>query len=864
MAPEGISPDGYPEPRDTDQLLGDVELRGDNESTIAVNPLDPSNLACSSMFQLRVSTNGGRSFTSPEYAQVPITHSWGGDPVVSFDADGRLYWTYLAWHLGAQAYDIFLAECDPKSGGFLPGFPVNVTAQVGMPAGTAFDADKQWLAIDTWPESPFLGSLYLVWTNFSSSGSTRTFMSHSTDHGVTWSAPTLVGGASSFNWATHVTVAPDGDVYCGWFELTPRNISLQRSTDRGVTWVPTTRPFGTSGAYPGFNVVGSGDNIPGTRFWTQGACQPWILCDPLNPSTVHVVVNDDPDATGSGEPPDVYIATSVDDGRTWTQPRRVDSGPSGTLQTMPTASIDRESGAIVVVWYDNRRGLLNEDGNYLLDTQATFSLDGGLTFVPDFRINDDPFDPDRGAPCRWNCGRTLWGVWTDGPNYAIACGSTGTLYIWDGWQWGAVSTGTSETLYGVWATSTGEIWAVGDHGRILRFDGHSWQTQSSGVNDPLLAIAGRSAEDIYAAGFSGILHWDGASWNDDAAWITGLTDVTVLPDGTAWAVGIQSTVFHHDGDEWVERIGPPRLDTLTRVWASSERDVWVSGYDQYLYHWDGIEWTEHTVGESIRGIWGTSATNVYFAGRQFVARWNGTGFEVRAASATQPRQMFGSSAENVFIVGSNGRASRFDGRHWNDVPTPGVSNNATLRIGEYNGVASGIGAVAIWTGSRFGGDGNALAQQGIFDAFELGTSASEATGLAKAATTAEDAALRAGANATSLSSANPDAGQVVDPSADPIVHAASVALLELEGPNPFRWVTRVTYLLPAGERVQAAIYASDGRIVKSLAGRVSTGERETLVWDGRGSDGRTVPAGVYFLRVRGDGRASERKLTLVK
>jgi hypothetical protein len=38
------------------------------------------------------------------------------------------------------------------------------------------------------------------------------------------------------------------------------------------------------------------------------------------------------------------------------------------------------------------------DGNFLLDVVLTSSGDGGLTFGPEFSINDDPFDPDLGAP----------------------------------------------------------------------------------------------------------------------------------------------------------------------------------------------------------------------------------------------------------------------------------------------------------------------------------------------------------------------------------------------------------------------------------------------------------------------------------
>jgi len=100
---------------------------------------------------------------------------------------------------------------------------------------------------------------------------------------------------------------------------------------------------------------------------------------------------------------DVYIVASTDHGFTWTSPTRIDSGPGTTFQVMPTATIDPQSSAIVVHYYDNRSGATNGDGNFVLDVFATVSLDGGATFGQDFRISDMSFDPDAGARCRRFC-----------------------------------------------------------------------------------------------------------------------------------------------------------------------------------------------------------------------------------------------------------------------------------------------------------------------------------------------------------------------------------------------------------------------------------------------------------------------------
>jgi hypothetical protein len=75
-------------------------------------------------------------------------------------------------------------------------------------------------------------------------------------------------------------------------------------------------------------------------------------------------------------------------------------------------------------------------------------------------------------------------------------------------------------------------------------------------------------------------------------------------------------------------------------------------------------------------------------------------------------------------------------------------------------------------------------------------------------------------------------------------------------PNPFRNNVAIVYGVD-GEafgggpiRISIDAYDAAGRLVRSLADDVvAPGSRE-LNWDGRGRDGRKLPAGVYFLRMR--------------
>jgi hypothetical protein len=92
------------------------------------------------------------------------------------------------------------------------------------------------------------------------------------------------------------------------------------------------------------------------------------------------------------------------------------------------------------------------------------------------------------------------------------------------------------------------------------------------------------------------------------------------------------------------------------------------------------------------------------------------------------------------------------------------------------------------------------------------------------------------------------------------------ARLEPVRPNPFNPSTAIVFAVPGqGARpVSIAIYDAAGRLVRSLLdGPVGAGEH-SLPWDGRGSSGRGLGTGVYFLRVAIGNEVFTEKLVLLK
>lgn len=73
-------------------------------------------------------------------------------------------------------------------------------------------------------------------------------------------------------------------------------------------------------------------------------------------------------------------------------------------------------------------------------------------------------------------------------------------------------------------------------------------------------------------------------------------------------------------------------------------------------------------------------------------------------------------------------------------------------------------------------------------------------------------------------------------------------------PNPFTASTRISLDLSQASRVGAEIFDAQGRSVRALPDRALASGRWTLDWDGRDEGGVASPAGVYFYRLRVEGR----------
>ena len=368
------------------------------ETAIAIDPTNPDHIVGSALVTIGdprvrrvnnftyVSWDAGKSWVSVVMPN-PANKVQGDDAVV-IDHQGRLYRTYMGFRHLRNPKGVF-----PRNGLFLRAsddggltYGDEVVLIEHLNSIVPFE-DKPYPGIDLSPDSPFRGNLYVAWTRFTRYGSASPddssfiYIVKSSDGGRTFSRPARIpaGGGDALDGDGTVEGAvpaagPDGTVYMTWSG--PRGIEFTRSRDGGASWERARTILEQPGGWD-IKIEGllRANGMPVTAA---------DISDGPHRGTVYVNWADERNGDS-----DIFLASSVDDGVTWSEPLRVNQDPvgNGRGQFFTWMSVDPVDGSVNIVYYDRREG----DGSGV-HVYLARSTDGGRSFA-EYRISEQPFVP---------------------------------------------------------------------------------------------------------------------------------------------------------------------------------------------------------------------------------------------------------------------------------------------------------------------------------------------------------------------------------------------------------------------------------------------------------------------------------------
>ncbi len=380
------------------------------EPSVASNPMNPLQLVAGFADALDDpvvfdftpgiprSIDGGRTWSAPIGGAIvpdPPGFQWGSRTLATHLAAGD---SAVAWGIGDTVYFSTLGFHDNRSP------PNNNCASGGLYVYQSDDGgnswtlpangpaisntqnvfrDKEYIAADANPESPFAGNLYMVWDDDVYSGCPQDFgvnflrrdisFSVSSDGGATWSEPMVL--ATGCLVTPVPAVAANGDLFVAWYDCNQGiRQMVSKSIDGGLSFGPAA-PAASNLTPPPNPLIGSAFRV--------NAALPAIATDPTNANHVYVTWSSD---NGSSQT-DVFVSRSLDGGITWSAtPVRVNDDSPGNPrdQFFPWIAVSAES-IVCVMWGDDRLDLVNPGGK-LYDIFMAESIDQRGSFGPNIRV----------------------------------------------------------------------------------------------------------------------------------------------------------------------------------------------------------------------------------------------------------------------------------------------------------------------------------------------------------------------------------------------------------------------------------------------------------------------------------------------
>jgi hypothetical protein len=315
------------------------------------------------------STNAGVTFSNLNLRPFCAGHGTNfGDPNVVYNRRlGNFYDVDLASGCGGQGLGVWTSSD-------------GITWAVGVCAHTGTSDDRNSMAVDNNPASPFYGRMYISYNNFATANADLQVVY--SDNGTTWIGPVTAHTGTPFMRDVQITAASDGDVFLAGMDeggggFNPRTNHMFRSTNGGVSYTDIVM---------GAAVPAAGVGTCGGYFATMFAVNPfWRHMGWGNPgagpsNVVHYVFAQH----GAGaDVADIMYTRSIDNGTTWSAPVKIDGDTTTRKNWQPSLSISPSRGDFLITWYDQRA---TTGDNYQIWGRR--STNNGASFGAPFMVSD--------------------------------------------------------------------------------------------------------------------------------------------------------------------------------------------------------------------------------------------------------------------------------------------------------------------------------------------------------------------------------------------------------------------------------------------------------------------------------------------
>lgn len=252
-----------------------------------------------------------------------------------------------------------------------------------------------------------------------------------------------------------------------------------------------------------------------------------------------------------------------------------------------------------------------------------------------------------------------------------------------------------------------------------------WTLVAEHETAALMSISGTSANDVWAVGADPgtggtILHYDGSAWspvvagqNYDLWW------VHAFAGGPVYAVGAGATILKGDTSGFTRQKGADVLANLTiyGIWGDSPTNLYaVGGYAGrwgFIWHSDGTTWTNVELPDDLPltdagelpgffKVWGTSANDVWVVGTHgTVLHYDGSTWSVVPSGTDELLFTVHGNNNTVVMVGNNVVLSG-DANGLNDITPTGAGILQGVSVQEDGRIYASGQSGSIWSRSPEG------------------------------------------------------------------------------------------------------------------------------------------------------------------